>query len=58
MWWNFVGRDHDEVEASREEWQRAVDGAETRFGQVAAYDGAALPAPALPGTRLRPRRRS
>ncbi len=58
MWWNFVGRDHDEVEASREEWQRAVDGAETRFGRVAAYDGAALPAPAMPGTRLRPRRRS
>ena len=58
MWWNFVGRDHDEVEALREEWQRAVDGAATRFGRVTAYDGAALPAPALPGTRLRPRRRS
>jgi quercetin 2,3-dioxygenase len=58
MWWNFVGRDHDEVEASREEWQRAVAGEDTRFGQVAAYDGAALPAPALPATRLRPRRRS
>jgi redox-sensitive bicupin YhaK (pirin superfamily) len=55
MWWNFVGRDHDEVVALREEWQSAVGGADTRFGQVAAYDGPALPAPALPGTRLRPR---
>jgi len=58
MWWNFVGRDHDEVDAVRAEWQRAVAGEETRFGQVAAYDGGALPAPAMPGTRLRPRRRS
>ena len=58
MWWNFVGRDHDEVTALREEWQRAVDGADTRFGRVSAYDGAALPAPTMPGTRLRPRRRS
>ena len=57
MWWNFVGRDHDEVAAFRDEWQTAVEGADTRFGQVSAYDGAALPAPTLPGTRLRPRRR-
>ena len=62
MWWNFVGRDHDEVEASRDEWQRAVAGEDTRFGRVEGYrhpgTPAALPAPALPGTRLRPRRRS
>ena len=57
MWWNFVGRDHDEVAAYREEWQRAVAGESTRFGRVAAYDGGALPAPALPGVRLRPRTR-
>ena len=55
MWWNFVGRSHDAVIAARDEWMRAVDGASTRFGQVTAYDGPALPAPALPGTRLRPR---
>jgi redox-sensitive bicupin YhaK (pirin superfamily) len=58
MWWNFVGRDHDEVAAARSEWMRAVDGERTRFGSVEAYDGPALPAPALPGTRLRPRGRS
>jgi redox-sensitive bicupin YhaK (pirin superfamily) len=55
MWWNFVGRSHDEIVAVREEWTQAVDGASTRFGQVSAYDGSSLPAPALPGTRLRPR---
>jgi redox-sensitive bicupin YhaK (pirin superfamily) len=56
MWWNFVARSHDEVVQSREEWMAAVDGAATRFGQVSGYDGGALPAPALPTTRLRPRR--
>jgi hypothetical protein len=58
MWWNFVGRTHDEVEALRREWTRAVAGAATRFGQVGGYDGPPLPAPALPGTRLRPRTRT
>ena len=57
MWWNFVGRSHDEVAAARAEWMAAVDGAATRFGSVEAYDGPALPAPELPGTRLRPRGR-
>jgi redox-sensitive bicupin YhaK (pirin superfamily) len=55
MWWNFVARSHDEVVEAREEWMAAVDGASTRFGQVSSYDGAALPAPVLPATRLRPR---
>ncbi len=55
MWWNFVGRSHDEIVAVREEWMEAVAGGATRFGQVSAYDGPSLPAPALPGTRLRPR---
>ena len=57
MWWNFVGRSHEEVVAAREEWAAAVGGAATRFGQVSAYAGPALPAPALPGIRLRPRGR-
>jgi len=56
MWWNFVGRSHDEVVADREEWMAAVAGAATRFGQVSAYNGPSLPAPTMPGTRLRPRR--
>ena len=58
MWWNFVARSHDEIVAVREEWMEAVAGGSTRFGQVSAYDGPSLPAPALPGTRLRPRRNS
>ena len=56
MWWNFVARSHDEVVEAREEWMAAVDGAMTRFGRVTGYDGGALAAPALPTSRLRPRR--
>ena len=52
MWWNFVGRDHDAIVAAREDWT-----AGRRFGPVHGYDGAALPAPALPTTRLLPRAR-
>jgi redox-sensitive bicupin YhaK (pirin superfamily) len=58
MWWNFVGRDHDEIVAFREEWEASRAGAGgTRFAPVSAYAGAALPAPELPSVRLRPRRR-
>src|SRR5690606_7347973 len=58
MWWNFIGRDHDEIVAFREQWQRdVIDGGtrDGRFGRVEGYPGAPLPAPALPGVRLRPR---
>jgi quercetin 2,3-dioxygenase len=58
MWWNFVGRSHEEIVAFREEWQADVIGGGTatgRFGQVEGYDGRPLPAPSLPGVRLRPR---
>lgn len=58
MWWNFVGRSHDEIVAFREQWQREViEGAtaDGRFGAVAGYPGSALPAPELPTVRLRPR---
>lgn len=58
MWWNFIGRTHDEVVEFRERWQQDViadaDRA-GRFGHVDGYDGGALPAPALPGVRLKPR---
>ena len=58
MWWNFIGRSHEEVVAFRAQWQAdVVEGTDTagRFGRV-AYHGAALPAPALPNVRLKPRR--
>ena len=57
MWWNFVGRDHDEIVAFRNEWEASRGGATTRFAPVLGYDGAALPAPDLPTVRLRPRAR-
>ncbi len=58
MWWNFIGRDHDEIVAFREQWQgEVIDGADAagRFGTVSGWDGSALPAPALPTVRLKPR---
>jgi redox-sensitive bicupin YhaK (pirin superfamily) len=53
MWWNFVGRSHDEIATAREEWQAA----DARFGEVEGHDGARVPAPDLPGVRLAPRKR-
>jgi quercetin 2,3-dioxygenase len=57
MWWNFVGRDHDEIVAFRAEWEAARGGADTRFAPVVGYAGPALPAPEMPAVRLRPRTR-
>ncbi|MEY9851895.1 redox-sensitive bicupin YhaK (pirin superfamily) [Leifsonia sp. EB41] len=58
MWWNFIGRSHEDIVAARAEWQRdVIDGEdpEGRFGTVGGYAGGALPAPALPTVRLKPR---
>jgi redox-sensitive bicupin YhaK (pirin superfamily) len=57
MWWNFVGRTHDEIAAAREEWERSRGGDDTRFGHVRGYAGPPLAAPELPTVRLRPRPR-
>jgi quercetin 2,3-dioxygenase len=51
MWWNFVGRSHDEIVAFREAWQAESD----RFGRVEGYAGSRLPAPPLPNARIKPR---
>jgi quercetin 2,3-dioxygenase len=55
MWWNFIAPDHDGIVAAREQWQARS----SRFGDVPGYHGspAWLPAPALPGVRLRARGR-
>ena len=45
MWWNFVARTPAEIEAAVTDWR------EGRFGTVADYDGAPMPAPPL--ARLR-----
>ncbi|WP_211881317.1 pirin family protein [Pseudarthrobacter albicanus] len=63
MWWNFVGRTHEEIVGYRAQWQAEI-GAEgppdpvsrgPRFGTFPAGGPGPLPAPALPNARLRPR---
>ncbi|WP_069814574.1 pirin family protein [Streptomyces sp. TP-A0874] len=51
MWWNFIGRTHEEIVRAREDWQSAAE----RFGRVEGYEGDRLPAPILPGVTLSPR---
>ncbi|ROP36432.1 pirin family protein [Saccharothrix texasensis] len=51
MWWNFVGRSHEEIARFRDQWQAGSE----RFGRVEGYPGDRLPAPPLPTGRLRPR---
>jgi redox-sensitive bicupin YhaK (pirin superfamily) len=53
MWWNFVGRNHDDIVAYRRLWEDD----DSRFGAVQGYRGAIprLPAPPLPNATLRPR---
>jgi quercetin 2,3-dioxygenase len=55
MWWNFVGRSHEEIVAFREAWEAERD----QFGRVNGYPGTPrrLPAPPLPNARLKPRTR-
>jgi redox-sensitive bicupin YhaK (pirin superfamily) len=59
MWWNFIGRSHEEVVAFREEWQRQrADPTPRAPGRYGAFPGAwqhTLPAPELPSVRLRSR---
>ncbi|HEU4812397.1 MAG TPA: pirin family protein [Nocardioides sp.] len=66
MWWNFVGRTHEEIVAFRAEWQDQItaDGAvvadsqemaDGRFGIVVEEHLPPIPAPALPNARLKSR---
>ncbi len=66
MWWNFVGRSHDEVVGFREEWQAQItrdgevvgdsaDVADGRFGIVGDDHLRPIPAPELPNARLKER---
>lgn len=62
MWWNFIGRDHDDVVSARVAWQaQLADGAPEgtaapgRFGQVHGHPEPHLPAPPMPNHRLLPR---
>ncbi|MGF3056109.1 pirin family protein [Microbacterium sp. YY-01] len=65
MWWNFIGRSHDEVVEYRRRYQAEL-GFEPRhpddagkpplFGDFPAGQRPPLPAPPLPNVRLRPRK--
>ncbi|NDZ78496.1 pirin family protein [Streptomyces sp. SID10853] len=52
MWWNFVARTQGDITQAREDWMNG-----DRFGTVRGYDGAPIPAPALPPVPLKPRGR-
>ena len=56
MWWNFVGRSHEDVTQARADWEDR-DRREARFGVVQGHGDALIPAPPLPNLRLTPRRR-
>jgi redox-sensitive bicupin YhaK (pirin superfamily) len=52
MWWNFVGRSHEEIVDARARWEEG-----SLTGAVHGYDGDPIPAPPLPTTRLKARGR-
>ncbi|WP_369240083.1 pirin family protein [Streptomyces sp. R21] len=52
MWWNFIGRSHEDIVRARADWENASD----RFGAVEGYPGDRLPAPALPNATIAPRK--
>lgn len=62
MWWNFVGRSHEEIVAYRAAWQAAI-GAQpegafddvTNFSLPSGQVDPPLPAPLLPSVALKPR---
>jgi redox-sensitive bicupin YhaK (pirin superfamily) len=59
MWWNFIGRSHEEIVEQREAWNGAgVADEPQRFGTVRGFDGDRLLAPPMPNTRLKPRGRT
>lgn len=53
MWWNFVGRTHEDVEAARTQWQEGLTDGSNRFGHLDHMP--ALPAPEMPSVRLKAR---
>jgi len=62
MWWNFVGRSHEEIVEYRRQWQAEIGvenpggpGIPPRFGTFPPGEPAPIPAPTLPTVRLRPR---
>ena len=67
MWWNFVGRSHEEIAEFRAQWQAQItsgdavvadsqDVTDGRFGIVVGDHLSPIPAPVLPNARLKERR--
>ncbi len=67
MWWNFIGRTHEEIVQYRAEWHAQItrdgdlvsdgqDVGDGRFGVVTGEWRAPMPAPTLPNSRMLPRR--
>jgi hypothetical protein len=61
MWWNFIGRSHDEIARYRAAWQALIGAAPGEpsgtagFGLPAGDPLPPIPAPPLPNATLRPR---
>ena len=65
MWWNFIGRSHEEIVEFRESWQERIGAAPPgpggrgaaagRFGLPEGDESPPIPAPPLPNATLRPR---
>ncbi|WP_238342880.1 pirin family protein [Nocardioides cynanchi] len=65
MWWNFVGRDHEEISEARNDWMAQIsDNAGLVQDGTDAYDGrfgivgdhlTPIPAPVMPNARLKAR---
>lgn len=53
MWWNFIGRTHEDIELFRNDWQQGLQTGSTRFGHLDHMP--ALPAPEMPHVRLKSR---
>lgn len=51
MWWNFIGRTHEDIALAREEWNARGK----RFGKFEDKIGGWIPAPELPSVRMAPR---
>ena len=53
MWWNFIGREHDEVVGYRAQWEALIaEGDHTRFDLPDDDPLEALHAPPLPNARM------
>lgn len=64
MWWNFIGRTHEEIVEFRRRYQAEIglenfapedEGKPLLFGPYPDHEPSPLPAPAMPGLRLKPR---